>query len=304
MTVATMGAMKGADTLPFRWDLVAPDQLGTLLAGTESPRLWFVDDLAACAGKVLARSGNGDLVFVGRSLDSMFDLLSGALAEIADDRRLHRLPVSFARPAVRSSRRWRDRPLTHAERQRGREFLAGVGVTPHGLASIRARRARPVTFVDVVHEGGTFTDLFTLLRDWVDEERQPWRVIRRTVRFVGVTIRRETSPNTYRWQHDADWTRQLPARSVVNVSLGWPVWTYLGDRQAKLTRTFKPERWLAEAPAPDRDLDTRQAIAEAVAVVHYGRSAAGRRAIARATAGEPALAEAWLRTLVTALNST
>ncbi|GIJ66940.1 hypothetical protein [Virgisporangium ochraceum] len=292
--------MKGADTLPFRWDLVAPDQLGTLLSGTESPRLWFVDDLAECAGKVLARSGNGDLVFVGRSLDSMFDLLGGALAGVADDRRLHRLPVSFARSGVRSGRRWRERPLTHGERRRGREFLANVGVTPHALA----RRARPVTFVDVVHEGGTFTDLFTLLRDWIDEERQPWRVIRRKVRFVGVTIRRETSPNTYRWRHDAGWTRQLPARSVVNVSLDWWVWNYLGDRQTKLTRTFKPERWLAGAAAPDRDLDTRQAIAEAVAIVHYGRSAAGRKAIARAADREPALAEAWLRTVVTALNST
>ena len=45
---------------------------------------------------MLARSGNGDLVFVGRSLDSMFDLLGGALAGLADDRRLHRLPLSFA----------------------------------------------------------------------------------------------------------------------------------------------------------------------------------------------------------------
>jgi hypothetical protein len=36
-----------------------------------------------CAAKLLARSGNGDLVFVHRSLDSMFDLLGGALAAAA-----------------------------------------------------------------------------------------------------------------------------------------------------------------------------------------------------------------------------
>ena len=67
-------------SVPFRWDLVTPDQLGSLLTGTDEPRLWFLDDLTACAGKVLARSGNGDLLFVGRSLDSLFDLLSGVLA--------------------------------------------------------------------------------------------------------------------------------------------------------------------------------------------------------------------------------
>ena len=81
------------------------------------------------------------------------------------------------------------------------------------------------------------------------------------------------------------WTRQLPARSVVNVSLDRWVWSYLGDHQVKLTRTFRPERWLAEAPAPGRDETTRQAIAEALAIVSYGRSRAGRQALARAADG-------------------
>jgi hypothetical protein len=47
------------ENLPFRWDLIAPDRLGSLLARTASPDLWFLDELVACAGKVLARSGNG-----------------------------------------------------------------------------------------------------------------------------------------------------------------------------------------------------------------------------------------------------
>jgi hypothetical protein len=85
------------ESLPFRWDLMAPDQLGSLLAGTASPDLWFLDELVACAGKVLGRSGNGDLVFVGRSLDSMFDLLSGVIAATHGQRRIHRLPRSFQR---------------------------------------------------------------------------------------------------------------------------------------------------------------------------------------------------------------
>lgn len=278
---------------PFRWDLVTPDQLGSLPAGTASPDLPFLGDLVACAGKVLARSGNGDLVFVGRSLDSMFDLLGGALTELADDRRLHRLPLSFAGLAGRR------RPLSPAQTARARELLAGLGVTPYGLA----RRTRPVTFVDVVSGGGTFRQLFTLLRSWIDEERQAWPVIRRKVRFVGVTPRRQTSPNTYRWQQCEEWPAQLPARSVVNVSLHPWVWSYFGDHQVKLTRTFRPECWLAEAPGPDRDEPTRQAIAEALAIVSYGRSRAGRQAIARAVRGEPTLSEPWLRTLVTALNN-
>ncbi|MFD0743842.1 hypothetical protein ACFQ1L_19950 [Phytohabitans flavus] len=66
-------------------------------------------------------------------------------------------------------------------------------------------------------------------------------------------------------------------------------------------RTCRPEYWLAEADGPGRDERTRNALAEAVAVVAYGRSTEGRRALARATAGEPGLSQPWLRTLVTRL---
>lgn len=286
-------------SVPFRWNLVTPDQLGSLLGGTTAPDLWFLDDLVTCTGKVLARSGNGDLVFVGRSLDSMFDLLGGALANCREERQVRRLPLSFQRPGVGSWRRWRRRPLTPAEQAQARRILGGVGVTPRGLA----RRARPVTFVDVVHRGSTFTELFDVLRAWIDDEREPWPVIRRKLRFVGVTSRTKTSPHTYRWQQQAAWTRQLSARAVTNVALHPAVWSYFGDHQPKLTRTFRPDQWLADAQGPGRDERTRQALAEAAAVVAYGRSAPGRRALTRAIGREPTLAQPWLRTLVTELNA-
>ena len=117
-----------------------------------------------------------------------------------------------------------------------------------------------------------------------------------------MTSRTKTSPNTYRWQQHATWTRYLPARAVVNVSLHPWVWSYLGDHQIKLTRSFQPDRWLAEAEGPERDERTRQALAEAAALVTYGRSRAGRQALARAVGRERALAQPWLRALVTDLN--
>jgi hypothetical protein len=284
---------------PFRWDLVTPAQLGSLLAGTREPDLWFRDALVECAGKVLARCGGGDIVFVGRSLDSMFDLLGGALGHIATGPCLYRLPVSFQRPAVRGAAgRWEVRPLTAAEQGQARRMLAGLGLAPHALA----RRDRPVTFVDVVNHGSTFTELFTVLRRWIGEEHAQIDVIRRKLRFTGVTVRRKTSPNTYRWQQEAGWTRELPAGAVVNVSLDGPAWSYFGDHQAKLTRSFRPDQWLADAGEPGRGEATRQALAEAVALVSYGRSAQGRRALARAASGEPALARPWLRSLVLELN--
>ncbi|NES29300.1 hypothetical protein GCE86_17845 [Micromonospora terminaliae] len=177
-------------------------------------------------------------------------------------------------------------------------MLADLDVTPHALA----RRHRPVTFVDVVHEGSTFTELFALLDDWIVESREPWEVVRRKLRFLGVTRSRKTSPNTWRWHQHAGWTRRLPAASVRNVSLDALVWSYFGDHQTKLTRSFRPDRWLLTDDGPDRDERARQALAEAVALVAYGRGAPGRRALAAATSHEPALAEPWLRSVVRQLN--
>lgn len=289
---------EGQDFLPFRWDLVTPDQLGSLLAGRGEPNLWFLEELVACAAKVLARSGNGDLIFVGRSLDSMFDLLGGALADVTYEARLGRLPLSFERAGTRAWGGWQRRPLTPGELSQARRMLAAVDVTPRSLA----RRGRPVVFADVVHRGSTFTELYDLLRGWIDDERQPWPVIRRKLRFIGVTSRTKTSPNTYRWQQHAAWTRALPAHAVVNVSLDPAVWSYFGDSQIKLTRSFSPEDWLAAADGPGRDERTRTALAEAAALVAHGRDRACRRALARAMRREPALGQPWLRALVTALN--
>ena len=280
--------------VPFRWDLIGPDQLGSMIDPDTQPDLWFLPELVQCTGKVLARSGGGDLVFVGRSLDSMFDLLGGALAGCDAPPGLDRLPLSFALGRVFVDGTWQRQLFTDAHRRQLRAILTGLGLTPPALA----RRDRPVTFVDVVHEGGTFTDLFTQLREWIEDERAQWDVIRRKLRFVGVTRRQKTSPNTWRWQQHEDWTGQLPSGSVVNVSLDPALWSHFGDVQTKLTRTLRPDRWLAEADGPGRAEATRQALSEAVALVAFGRSAAGRRQLARAIDGEPALAQAWLRSLV------
>jgi hypothetical protein len=286
--------------LPFRWDLITPDQLGTLVDGiAERPGLWFVDDLTSAAGKVLARSGGGDLYFVGRSLDSMFDLLGGTLQHTAWRSRLHRLPVSFAVSGLRVGNRWRPGPITQPQRERFLCILDDLGLSPYALA----RRDRPVTFVDVVDGGSTFTKLYELLRTWIEQEREPWSVIRRKLRFTGVTSRKKTSPNTFRWQQHADWTRQLPARSVGNVSLDRFAWSYLADNQVKIKRSFRPQDWLADTDGPAHDERARQALLEALAVVAHGRSPEGRRALLRAIVDDPARAEPWLRALIVQLGA-
>ena len=136
--------------------------------------------------------------------------------------------------------------------------------------------------------GSTFTELFTLLRRWVDDEHAQWDVIRRKVRFIGVTDRGIRSPNTFRWHQHAPWTRELPASAVVNVSLNLPAYAYFAEFQTKLNRSFYPARWLADADWARPQLTPPAKPSPKPPPQAYGRSTQGRTALARAISGEQA----------------
>lgn len=276
---------------PFRWRLVEPDQLGALLDGIGEPSLWFADELVECAAKVLARCGDGELFFVGRSADSVFDLLSGALNETSWRDRLHQLPLSLF--GVDGQH------LSVTEVRQLRANLADCGITADALA----RRKHPVVFVDLVYRGSTFENLFHVLSEWVEQDNAQWDVIRLKLRFLGITWRAKTSPNTWRWHQHADWVNELPKRAIRNVSLDGAVWSYFGDSQPKMTPSFRRTLWSSEGVNAPRHSDTvRTALAEAAAIVDHGLSASTRSEIIRHLVKEPAISEPWLRNLVTELR--
>ncbi|MET8305635.1 hypothetical protein [Micromonospora sp. NPDC005173] len=266
-------------TLPFRWNLVTPDRLGSLLDGDCRPDLWFAAELVDCSARVLARSGGGALHFVGRSMDSMYDLLTGVLAE---DPRLIRLPFSRSSEGWVPCDEWRDE---------ARVILTRCGVTPFRLA----RTGDPVSFVDIVSTGRTFESLYSLLRDWVEEQREPWDVVRRKIRFIGVVARGKTSPKTRRWQRHAGWTADLPSGAVSNVSMDPSVYSYLAERQEKLTASFGPS--LREEVGIRRDSRVRYALAEAVALVAHGRRPETLATLIRNLSTQKPYPKKWLATL-------
>jgi hypothetical protein len=216
---------------PFRWDIAGGARVGTLIDDVAVGRLWYLDELVACAAKVLARSADGDLWFVGRSVDSLYDLLSGALSGTSWAARVHPLPLSYSD----GSDALRPRQVAQL-----RANLAAEGLAPHDLA----RRRGPAVLVDLVWRARTFTNLYRFVRTWVDDDRAQWDVVRRKLRFVGIVQREKTSPKTWRWQQHVDWTRELPASAVANVSISPAMWNWFGNEQPKTAESFRPEDWL------------------------------------------------------------
>ncbi|MEV0645876.1 hypothetical protein AB0I28_11500 [Phytomonospora sp. NPDC050363] len=275
--------MSGTPPLPFRWDLARPDRLGPLVPpNTGRPLLWAAE-LAACAAKVLARAGDAELYFVGRSADSVHDILRGALRNTSWHGRVRRLPVSLD-----SYDRYTD-----AERRRLREILAATLPSPAGMAS-----GRDLAFVDIVAEGRTYESLFRAVEGWVGAERGNWPVIRRGLRFLGLTEELHTSPKTWRWWQHAEWTRRLAPGAIVNVSIDSHLFHYLGGRQSKTAPSFRVSRWWDESVArPSREGEALLGLTLAAGYTEFGALASTRAALARGIEAEPAVREGWARRL-------
>src|SRR3712207_2568304 len=171
--------------IPFRWDITRRDQLGSLVEGEAAATYdAFPEHLLACCSKVVAFAGDSDLIFVGRSPESVFDHLSGLLFDSSWFDRLELLHFSM---------RFREEAEIRREHpgavQAMRAYLERLGLHPEGLAT----RERPAAFIDLVLTGDTFGRLVTFLHNWSRDAGYDWNAVRRRVRLVGITERKKRS---------------------------------------------------------------------------------------------------------------
>ncbi len=65
---------------PFRWNLASRNYIGSLAEG-EKAYVYeeFFEHILPCCARILSFAGDCDLLFVGRSPESIFDHLSGVV---------------------------------------------------------------------------------------------------------------------------------------------------------------------------------------------------------------------------------
>jgi len=279
---------------PFRWDVTKREQLGRLLEGpVAGSYVGFSPKLLRCCARVLSFCDDSDLIFVGRSPESIFDLLSGLLADSSWAKRLNLFVISvLSLPEPKDAH--------FAEQMSAiREQMAALGLTPAQLA----HRQRPLALVDLVAGGHTFGNITHMLLQWAREVGADERLVRRNLRFVGITSRKKTDPDTWRWQQHVSWAREFRTRAIKNVSIPFDLWAYLIDDQPKVAKSNPPWRWDSEdALQPPREPEHLEALRMALQLYELGATAGLRRHFAALLSGEPGMRERWFRALVLELR--
>lgn len=277
---------------PFSWSSVRP-RLASLAPPAASPR--FVQGIQTCCAKVLARSGDSDLIFVGRSPESLYDYLSGVLAGTSWETRCRLLNYSNRYQSVAHLQS----SIPGAVRAM-RAQLRWFDLDPRQFSA-----RRRVAFVDLVSGGSTLGHLTEFMVRWAKDETADADVVLGKLRFVGVTIQTQTSPKTWRWQQHVPWARRFPARAIKNVSVPGPLWCYLGNEQAKVFESNPPEKWTDAAVQLRSRFGVRTAALQTALYLHQqGRDRRQRQAFLKALTAEPAMRHGWLRTLMSEIRQT
>jgi hypothetical protein len=248
-----------------------------------------------CCSRIIAFADDSNLVFVGRSPESIFDYLSGLLFDSSWFERLELLHFSM---------RFREESKIREEHPLAinamRDYLQQLGLHPEEIAT----KNRSVAFIDLVATGDTFGRLVTFLFNWSNEIKYDWNAVKRRIRIVGITERKKTSPNTWRWQQHSNWISLLGRGAVKNVSISYDLWNYLGNYQQKVSLSYTPARWGDPALAtPGYSEEQLMALRLAFDLFELGRSKQEREKFASLLTAESAMKNNWFRNLVIDLRS-
>jgi hypothetical protein len=280
---------------PFRWNIAKREQLGALpdvKAAETFPG--FADEVRRAAALVVARAGDSDLVFVGRSPECLFDYLSGVFEGVEDAPTLTHM--NFSAPYAPPEEIARTNPTELAGLF---EYFRAERLDPKSIATA----GKQVRFVDVVASGTTFRTIVSYLRYWSHEQRADWNVVQRRFGFVGLTFQTETSPKTRRWWQNKDWVAEVPKTPITNVSLPGDFWRYIANADVKVTPSHWLDAWASpDAQVPVRNLHLLQGLRLALETYDRGRDKHERERLVREITRLPEMREGWLRSLVLRLR--
>jgi hypothetical protein len=243
------------NTIPFRWNIANKSELGQLLNPDYVLKKYLLEDLRLCVGKIIKYTQDCHLVFVGRSLDSAYDYLSGFYLGSKPKDYLKHLNISLYGQSIEEIGRKDPQSIEELKKH-----FSQLKLDPHSIK----KSIHKIYFVDVVYYGGTYTEIFNFIERWSKEVNEHVSAVINKIGFIGITSRTKNSPNTWRWHQHKDWPQKLSKNGLKNISVDRGYWDYIGNTQSKLTRSNRPNNWLHKPiEKPEYDEKTLTAINEA-----------------------------------------
>ena len=249
------------DGKPFRWNMSNPGLLRRLKPGETQELPEYQQDRLLRCGANIVRAGDFDFVFVGRSLESLYDVFSGALARTTWYDRLQLLQMSVRkcesvdsiRDAIQKlNARFTRLKLPDADTRIDSitNYLRFCQLTPARIL----QRQRGVAFVDVVDKGTTFGTLLDLLKSCCDEATS-WKEVLKRLHWVAV-LPDPTTTDAPTWKPSASpWTRHIRPTQITEVIMNADLWFYLADEQFKTTYSYPPILWGENTEPPTKTWD-------------------------------------------------
>jgi len=281
----------------FRWNISKREQLGKLIDGSIEEIYYpenFMDELLKCCARIISFSDNSEFVFIGRSPESIFDYLSGLLCDTSWHDRCLLFNYSNRDYDVKYLRKFYKGSIFEIRKQ-----LTECNLSPYELI----QKKRAVSFVDIVSSGRTFTHFIEIFFDWINEVKCDRKAVLKKIRFIGITIKEKTSPNTWRWHQNLEWTEEFRSGQIKNVSLEGSIAFYLAGVQNKTILSNNPERWGDEImKQPPRDEGNIEALKFACKLFQCGSTGEHRLRFAHYLAKEPGMKLPWFRKLINELR--
>lgn len=274
---------------PFRWKIESPDELGSLIDSDFRLSQELLSGVRFCAARILTFSQNSRLVFVGRSLDNVHDYLSAILENTSWSNRLARLNISLYGHSIDNIAKNYPKSFNSLKK-----YFEELDIDP----VVIKRNKLPTSFVDVVSEGGTYGQIFKLLNDWSNELQNDSFAMNKKIRFIGITNRKKTSPNTWRWHQQTEWTKYIKSSNIKNVSVDYGFWNQVANYQPKITKSFTPKMWdTEETGSPIHSEERIKALNEAHRLYNSGKSKDEKLLFLKELLNKESMKLDWLRNL-------
>lgn len=287
--------MEKEEVIPFRWNISKKSEIGNLVSDikiTLEPE--FIEHLIDCSAKIISFTDNSELFFVGRSLENVFDFLSGAFENTSWKNKINIIQFSTRFSSLKDINKEFPEAIDKLY-----PYFEKLNLSPEQI-DIKDRK---ICFTDVVSRGGTFETLIKILNNWSNSINYDWNAVKRKIRITGVTIKKQTSPKTWRWQQQANWLNLIEKSKIKNVSAECFFWSHIANYQDKVTKSFSPDKWGNEdVKYPSRSEDNLKGLKFALMMYELWNNDEIRDKFITKLIKRPAIKESWYKNLIKELE--